>query len=457
MDNADGNQIVSILALSIFFGAFVLAILVIFNRKSDKSDETKSSNENSEKEKKDKLKSNPANEIKNNVVKQKPKVTKDPAFTHPLLSTTLKGHTGVITQTEFSRCGKYLGSCSEDRTIRLWTAKSFNEKDHKYIRVNVELDHASSISFSPDSRAFIASLSVGNRIRVFKITKRKDSSSSSFAAADAEDFQKVHKSDIINVGISSTGKFIMSASKDTTMIVWSLKGDVLATIDTLLIYNSCAMVSPCGTLIACSGFASDIKLWSVELDKKSGNFKQVVRALELKGHSAAVPSFFFSSDSKRVASISKDGTWKLWDIDVNYQQGQEAYLLYSGAYNDYFPNGISSDHVLITLSPDSFTVAIANGKSFIMVDAQTQEKSDVFQDVHGDNINCFSWSPDSRKLTTCGLSDRTIRVWQNPIGAKAVLTDLRQKLNKVKLESHKERIEQQIQEAKQYLKSISFS
>ena len=73
-------------------------------------------------------------------------------------------------------------------------------------------------------RAFIASLSVGNRIRIFKITKRKDSSSSSFAAADAEDFKKVHKSDIINVGISSTGKFIMSASKDTTMIVWSLKG-----------------------------------------------------------------------------------------------------------------------------------------------------------------------------------------------------------------------------------------
>ena len=71
---------------------------------------------------------------------------------------------------------------------------------------------------------------------------------------------------------------------------------------------------------------------------------------------------------------------------VNYQQGQEAYLLYSGVYNDYFPNGISSDHVLITLSPDSFTVAIAHGKSFIMVDAQTQEKSDVFQDVHGGKI-----------------------------------------------------------------------
>ena len=115
MDNADGNQIVSIMALSIFFGAFVLAILVVFNRKSDKSDETKSASDKSEKEKKDKLKSSPANQSRNNVAKQKPKVAKDPAFTHALLSTTLKGHTGVITQTEFSRCGKYLGSCSEGK------------------------------------------------------------------------------------------------------------------------------------------------------------------------------------------------------------------------------------------------------------------------------------------------------------------------------------------------------
>ena len=77
-------------------------------------------------------------------------------------------------------------------------------------------------------------------------------------------------------------------------------------------------------------------------------------------------------------------------LSVNYQQGQDAYLLYSGTYSDYFTNGISSDHVLITLSPDSFTVAIANGKSFIMVDAQTREMSDVLQNVHGgENISNY--------------------------------------------------------------------
>lgn len=41
------------------------------------------------------------------------------------------------------------------------------------------------------------------------------------------DFPQEHKADIINVGVSATGKFIMSCSNDTTIIIWTLKGIVL--------------------------------------------------------------------------------------------------------------------------------------------------------------------------------------------------------------------------------------
>lgn len=44
----------------------------------------------------------------------------------------------------------------------------------------------------------------------------------------------------------STGKFIMSASTDTTILVWDLKGEVLASINTNQITNSYAAISPCG-------------------------------------------------------------------------------------------------------------------------------------------------------------------------------------------------------------------
>lgn len=46
--------------------------------------------------------------------------------------------------------------------------------------------------------------------------------------------------------VFSSGKFIMSASTDTTIHIWDLKGEVLASINTNQMTNSYAAISPCG-------------------------------------------------------------------------------------------------------------------------------------------------------------------------------------------------------------------
>lgn len=46
------------------------------------------------------------------------------------------------------------------------------------------------------------------------------------------------------------------------------------------------------------GFTPDVKVWEVCFGKK-GEFQEVLRAFELKGHSASVHSFAFSNDSRR--------------------------------------------------------------------------------------------------------------------------------------------------------------
>lgn len=45
---------------------------------------------------------------------------------------------------------------------------------------------------------------------------------------------------------SSAGKFIMSASTDTSILIWDLKGEILSSINTNQIINSYAAISPCG-------------------------------------------------------------------------------------------------------------------------------------------------------------------------------------------------------------------
>ena len=47
------------------------------------------------------------------------------------------------------------------------------------------------------------------------------------------------------------------------------------------------------------GFTPDVKIWEVLFDK-NGEFREIKRAYELKGHSAGVYNFSFNSDSTRL-------------------------------------------------------------------------------------------------------------------------------------------------------------
>ena len=57
-----------------------------------------------------------------------------------------------------------------------------------------------------------------------------------------------------------------------------------------------------------------MKVWEVTFEK-ARTFKGVKRAFDLSGHKAGVLSLAFSADSGRMATISKDNTWKLWRTD----------------------------------------------------------------------------------------------------------------------------------------------
>ncbi|KAM8951941.1 transducin beta-like protein 2 isoform 2-T3 [Lycaon pictus] len=346
-------------------------------------------------------------------------------FTHRLLAAALKSHSGNISCMDFSSNGKYLATCADDRTVRIWSTKDFLQREHRSLRANVELDHATLVRFSPDCRAFIVWLANGDTLRVFKMTKREDGGYT--FTANPEDFPKKHKAPVINIGIADTGH-------------------VLSTINTNQMNNTYAAISPCSRFVASCGFTPDVKVWEVCFGKK-GDFQEVVRAFELKGHSAAVHFFAFSNDSRRMASVSKDGTWKLWDTDVEYKKQQDPYLLRTGCFEE-----ASTMLCRLALSPDAQVLALASGSSIHLYNTRRGEKEECFEQVHGECITDLSFDITGRLLASCG--DRAVRLFHNTPGHRAVVEEMQGLLKRASNESTRQRLQQQLTQAQEALRSL---
>ncbi|NXG14353.1 TBL2 protein, partial [Grallaria varia] len=363
-------------------------------------------------------------------------------FSHQLLVATLKGHSSPVTCLDFSSNGKYLASCSEDHTVRLWSTQDLEGREHRCLRANMGLDHAEFVRLSRDSRAFIVWLANAKTIRVYKMTK-KDDGSFTFTAS-SEDFPKKHRAPVINIGIAETGKFIMSASSDTTILIWSPKGEVLASINTNQMNNSYATLSPCGRFVASCGFIPDVKVWEVCFGK-NGEFRGVTRAFELKGHTAGVISFAFSNDSRRMATVSKDGTWKFWNTDVEYKKHQDPFVLLTGQCGVAEPR-------LIALSPDGCTAAVAGDWDVVIYNTRRGEEEELLCGAHGQSITGLAFDPSGRYLVSCG--DRTLRVFHNTTGHRAALEEAKALLRRAASRATRERLEQQVSSARKALAAI---
>jgi WD40 repeat protein len=371
--------------------------------------------------------------------------SKDVTFKHRLLSSCLKAHSDKVNSIDFSSNGKYMLSCGNDRTCFLWSTKEFEAtQQHKNIRCNVEFDHAIQVKFSPDSKSFIAGLGLSNTIRAYKISKKDDQSSIQITQAAIQDFTQKHKADLINIGFSCNAKFLMSCSKDTHINIWNLKGDVLGSVDTRLMTNSFAAVSLCGRFFGACGFTSDVKFWEVLFDK-SGEFKEIKRAFELKGHSAGVYNFSFNSDSTRIASVSKDKTWKLWDTNIDYERGQEARILLTGDLR-------LAEPYYLALSPDSLTIAVSSSRELSFFDANTGLQEEVIENVCNESLSEICFSTDNNFLAVA--SDRQIKIFYNYTGHKASINDLNEKLKTSKTEASKERILEMIKSHKKKIQQI---
>lgn len=146
-----------------------------------------------------------------------------------------------------------------------------------------------------------------------------------------------------------------------------------------------------------------------------------------------------------MVTVSKDGTWKLWDTDVEYKKQQDPYLLKTVPCT-------SSEGSRVALSPDGRVVAISDGCNVAMYGAASGQLEEEMHGVHSENINDLRFDITGRLLACSG--DKAIRVFHNAPGYRAAIRDMKDMLKKAQNEAMKQRLQQQISEAQRSLDNV---
>jgi len=344
----------------------------------------------------------------------------------------------------FSSNGKYLASCSSDRSVLLWQTRHFSEREHRSTRVNVEYDHATGVSWSPDNHALLVAKHNERRLQVYKLSKKPDGVLGNPQVALT--FDKQDDDALVGSGIASTGRYVMSCSDRGRLTLFDLKGGVLASADTRQAPQYAARLSPCGRFVLTAGFTPDVKVWEVAFTK-SGEFDKLSRAFELKGHTSGVLDLSATPDSFAMATVSKDGTWRLYNTNVEYRLGHEPQLMTSAACGTD-----SGAATRLALAPDGATVAVGARADVQLFSAETGQLMAAVTGLHTSPISCMLFDPTSRYLLTTG--DRHIHILHNVPGCHVNIQIMQEKLAKTTNPTLKERLREQVKELEAFVSSL---
>lgn len=357
-----------------------------------------------------------------------------PTPKHARFVNFVKGHTAAVSNFSISPDGQFIAVACSDRSLRLTRLSGVLQKNSSplFIAAKTGFRTISACTWAPTSAGLIVlGVDEDASISLYKC-KRSDTESKASGAkyelkelkkrqfqADLEELPKL-------IAMDQAGRepniVVAAGEKKLTIKVFSKDGTTLSALRPkatgLQASQSCVAVSiDCRFVaVAIGGTAALIH----EVDKSSkltrdsimsahGAHTKPLTGLAFGGRALAVRH----SDVDRLVTTSRDGTWALWNIDVEYQFNVEPKLLYQSEV--LCDTGL--DH--ISISADGSRVAVAAGNSVWLfalsgggINAAGEiQLLDTLSGVHVSPVTGLEFMPDQQILAVACADCKVIYMW----------------------------------------------
>ncbi|THG21397.1 hypothetical protein TEA_008493 [Camellia sinensis var. sinensis] len=349
---------------------------------------------------------------------------------------------------------KEMEACA-DGVVRVFKLDDASSKSFKFMRINLPAGcHPTALAFSDDASSLVVASQTLLGSSLFMYGEEKAQETKQQAKLPLPEIKwerhKVHDKRAILTLVGTTATYgtadgstiIASCSEEKAMlmvyhiteIVWKdlyvqlslliAEGiyleTILGNVDTNQLKNNMATISPNGRFLAAAAFTADVKVWEI-VYSKDGSVKEVSKAMQLKGHKSAVTWLCFAPNSEQIITASKDGSIRIWNINVRYHLDEDPKTLKVFPIPLHDSSGTTLHYDHLSISPDGRMLAATHGSTLQWLSAETGQVLDTADRVHDGDITGIAWSPraismgDKQALVLATSSvDKKVKLWAPP-------------------------------------------